>query len=72
MPLPTGKRDNIKKAENQGNKTSGFMTHEEFKQKLFRERPDVKKEYDALEPEYHREVADIKQAIGKRSEANPA
>jgi hypothetical protein len=38
--------------------TSGFMTHQEYKQKLL-ENPEVKKAYDALEPEYQREVAKI-------------
>jgi hypothetical protein len=48
------------------------MTHDEFKQKLFQERPDVKREYDAFVPEYQRAVADIKQAIAKRIKAKPA
>jgi hypothetical protein len=40
------------------------MTYAAFKQKLFHERPGVKKKYSGLEPEYQREVADIKQATG--------
>jgi len=52
-------------ADNKHSKTPGFLTHQEYKQKLL-EDPDVKKAYDALEPEYQREVAKIKQAISKK------
>ncbi len=48
------------------------MNHDEFKQKLFQERLDVKKEYDALEPEYQRERANIRQTLSKRNAAKPA
>jgi hypothetical protein len=67
MPVSSGNKRHTKQAETQDNKHSGFLTHKEFKQKLFQERPDVKKEYDALEPEYQREVANIKKAIGTKS-----
>jgi hypothetical protein len=59
MPVSAGKKQHNKKAKTQGNKHSGVLTHKEYKQKLFQERPDVKKAYDALEEEYQREVADI-------------
>jgi hypothetical protein len=71
MPVSAGKKRH-NKTETQVNKISDFLTHKEFKQKLFQEQPDVKKEYDALEPEYQREVADIMKAIGKRSKAKQA
>jgi hypothetical protein len=63
MPVPASKKRHNQKKETQTNKRSGFQTHEEYKQKLFHERPDVKKEYDALEPEYQREIAETKKAI---------
>jgi hypothetical protein len=67
MPVSAGKRQHKNQAETQSNKHSGFQTHKEFKQKLFQERPDVKQEYDTLESEYRREVANIKKATGKKS-----
>ena len=57
MPVSSGNKRH--------DKTSGFMTHAEYKQKLL-ENPEVKKAYDSLEPEYHRERGKIKEAIAKR------
>lgn len=48
------------------------MTHDEFKQKLFQERPNVKKEYDALESEFQRERANIKQTLRNKNTVKPA
>jgi hypothetical protein len=66
MAVSASKKQHNTKAESRANNPHGFMTHAEYKQKLLHERPDVKKEYDALEPEYQREVAETKKAISKR------
>jgi hypothetical protein len=71
MPVSATKKQHNKKAESQANNPDGFMTHAEYKQKLL-ERPNVKAAYDAFQPEYQRERAKIKKAIGKRSNAKPA
>jgi esterase/lipase len=63
MPAAAGKKQHSKQVKNQDNKQSGVLTHREYKQKPFQEQPDVKKEYDALEEAYQREVAKIKQVI---------
>jgi hypothetical protein len=60
MLVSASKKRHNKKAESQTNNPYGFMTHAEYKQKLFHNWPEVKKEYDALEPEYQRVVADMK------------
>jgi hypothetical protein len=57
MPVSAGNK--------QHKKQSGVLTHREYKQKLLQD-PDVKREYDALEDEYQREVAKIKKNIANR------
>lgn len=39
------------------------MTYQEYKRKVFAERPDVKTEYDKLEPEFEVEKKKIQQAL---------
>lgn len=41
------------------------MTLEEFKQQTFAEHPEVKEEYDKLEPEYSKIREEIRQAQDK-------
>lgn len=43
------------------------MNISEYKEIVFKERPDVKKEYDALEPEFER----IRELLKTREELNP-
>ena len=42
------------------------MNLEDFKTKIFQERPEVKKEYDALEAEYRMKRCDMKEEIHVR------
>jgi hypothetical protein len=71
MPVSATKTQHNKKVESQAHNPHALMTHAEYKEKLLGD-PDVKNAYDALEPEYQQERANIKKAIGKRSNAKPA
>ena len=39
------------------------MNYEDFKKKIFKEKPEVKKEYDALEEEYQEKKKEIEKNI---------
>ncbi len=69
MPVTVGKKQPKKSTKTKTSKHSGFITHKEYKQKLLQD-PDVKKAYDAFQPEYQHERVKIKKALAKGGKQN--